>query len=219
MQLTCNSAFEGGNWLLVRFKSLSSSSLRWHRANDGLRGTDVYGYPGQAEYSVHFSDLMTPDSELLFAIGEWWCVMHGAWCVFGVEMHVILVLYVHFCALFDDLLPCIVSGTGSSFKHWLIIKWDQIDNSGIAYTARDSTALKSSSSKTACGSHVFYFLSPGATYRLHIRYHQSLECQCERRLHPRSRCITVSLVDNDSKCAYPTRCHTRSLLIFADHRN
>ncbi len=69
VQLTCNSAFEGGDWLLVRYKSLTSDDRRWYQATDGLRGTDVYGYPGQSEYSVYFRDLMKPESELLFVIG------------------------------------------------------------------------------------------------------------------------------------------------------
>ena len=69
VQLTCNSAFEGGDWLLVRHSSFSGTTPKWYRATDGLRGTDVYGYPGQSEYSVYFRDLMKPESELLFVVG------------------------------------------------------------------------------------------------------------------------------------------------------
>jgi hypothetical protein len=66
--LVCNNVFEGGNWLQVRFNNYGSSP-KWFRATDGLRGTDVYGYPGQVEYSLYFKDLMSLDTELLFVIG------------------------------------------------------------------------------------------------------------------------------------------------------
>ncbi len=55
--------------MLVRYNSFGSQP-RWYRATDGLRGTDVYGYPGLGEYSVYFRHLMKPESELLFVIGS-----------------------------------------------------------------------------------------------------------------------------------------------------
>ncbi len=67
--LTCNNNFEGGGWLLVRYNSFGSQP-RWYRATDGLRGTDVYGYPGLGEYSIYYANLMKPESELLFVVGS-----------------------------------------------------------------------------------------------------------------------------------------------------
>ena len=64
----CENSFEGGGWLQVRY--ISSSPEKWYRAQDGLRGTDVYGYPGLSEYSIYFKNLMQPSSELLFVIGR-----------------------------------------------------------------------------------------------------------------------------------------------------
>jgi hypothetical protein len=65
---TCNNNFEGGGWLLVRYNSFGSQP-HWFRATDGLRGTDVYGYPGLEEYSIYYKHLLKPESELLFVIG------------------------------------------------------------------------------------------------------------------------------------------------------
>ena len=71
-EFACDNQFEGGGWLLVRFHNLYSQP-RWYRATDGLRGTDVYGYPGlgRTEYSLYYSNLLKPESELLFVIGAW----------------------------------------------------------------------------------------------------------------------------------------------------
>ncbi len=70
IDLTCNNAFEGGGWLLVRYSSFGSTPS-WYRAVDGLRGADVYGYPGLGEYSIYFRDLLKPESELLFVVGKY----------------------------------------------------------------------------------------------------------------------------------------------------
>jgi hypothetical protein len=63
----CENSFEGGGWLQVRY--INSSPEKWHRARDGLRGTDVYGYPGLSEYSIYYKDLLAPNSVLLFSTG------------------------------------------------------------------------------------------------------------------------------------------------------
>jgi hypothetical protein len=63
----CNGAFEGGGWLQVRHKAFNSP--KWHLATDGLRGLDVYGYPGLDEYSIYFADKLKRETELLFVLG------------------------------------------------------------------------------------------------------------------------------------------------------
>jgi hypothetical protein len=65
----CNNNFEGGGWLRVRYNSYGFEP-RWYLATDGLRGTDVYGYPGLGEYSIYYRNLMNPGSELLFVLGS-----------------------------------------------------------------------------------------------------------------------------------------------------
>ncbi len=72
INFVCDSTFEGGGWLQVRY--ISASPERWHRAQDGMRGTDVYGYPGQSEYSIYFRNFMQPSSELLFVVGMQDCI-------------------------------------------------------------------------------------------------------------------------------------------------
>jgi hypothetical protein len=67
VNFVCENSFEGGGWLQVRF--ISASPEKWHRAQDGLRGTDVYGYPGLSEYSIYFKDLMKTNDQLLFVLG------------------------------------------------------------------------------------------------------------------------------------------------------
>jgi hypothetical protein len=67
VNFVCENSFEGGGWLQVRY--INSSPEKWHRAQDGLRGTDVYGYPGLSEYSIYFKNLMKPADELLFSLG------------------------------------------------------------------------------------------------------------------------------------------------------
>jgi hypothetical protein len=67
VDFVCANDFEGGGWLLVRYRKLHSYG--WHRANDGMRGVDEYGYPGLIEYSIYFKHMMRPETELLFAVG------------------------------------------------------------------------------------------------------------------------------------------------------
>ena len=53
----------------MRFIRYPSSSPKWFQARDGLRGTDEYGDVNDAEYSIYYSDLLKPDTEILFVIG------------------------------------------------------------------------------------------------------------------------------------------------------
>jgi hypothetical protein len=64
----CDHLFENGGWLQVRFKSFAGAPS-WHIARDGLRGIDVYGYPGASEYSIYYKHLLQGDTEMLFRAG------------------------------------------------------------------------------------------------------------------------------------------------------
>jgi hypothetical protein len=66
----CDHTFENGGWLQVRFKTFAGSPS-WHIARDGLRGVDVYGYPGtpSGEYSLFYNHILRPETEMLFRVG------------------------------------------------------------------------------------------------------------------------------------------------------
>ena len=67
----CESAFEGGNWALVRRVKQGTT---WHTATDDLAGTAVYGTYGTATsdstFSIAYSSWITPTTELLFISGK-----------------------------------------------------------------------------------------------------------------------------------------------------
>jgi hypothetical protein len=64
----CDHTFENGGWLQVRFKSFAGAPS-WHISRDGLRGVDVYGYPGASEYSIYYKHILQWDNEMLFRVG------------------------------------------------------------------------------------------------------------------------------------------------------
>ncbi len=113
----CENAFEGGGWLQVRY--IDSLPEKWYRAQDGLRGTDVYGYPGLSEYSIYFKNLMKTTDELLFVLG-----MQGG----------------SLCIALSDSCPSVIG----NYQHWLITNWDQVYNNGNTYTGIVRTIFKSS---------------------------------------------------------------------------
>ena len=67
----CESAFEGGNWALVRRVKQGPT---WHPATDDLAGTAVYGTYGTATsdstFSIAFSAWITQTTEFLFMSGK-----------------------------------------------------------------------------------------------------------------------------------------------------
>ncbi len=66
----CDSAFEGGGWVLVR---RIKSGSNWHPATDDLKGSDVYGTYGTASsdstFSVAYSSWLNQATEFLFITG------------------------------------------------------------------------------------------------------------------------------------------------------
>jgi hypothetical protein len=126
VNLICNHGFEGGGWLQVRYNSFGSSP-KWYVATDGLRGFDVYGYPGLGEYSIYFKNLMKPESELLIVVGK--------------QEHVLIVTWGN-----------LVNSIAGNFRHWMIMTWGQIYNNGNAYEGMSRTVLKSSTSSSPCTS-------------------------------------------------------------------
>jgi hypothetical protein len=120
----CENLFEGGGWLQVRY--VSSDPVKWHHAQDGLRGTDVYGFPGASEYSIYFKNLMQPSSELLFVVGMY-VIYRFSWDSFSLSF------------FFEG-----------NFKHWLITSWLQVYNGGETYNNYPRTAFKSSINPSSC---------------------------------------------------------------------
>ena len=135
MNLVCNNLFEGGSWLQVRYKS---SASQWHLAKDGLRGLDVYGYPGLSEYSIQFSHLMTPESELLFVLGT---TLPQLPCYSISRKHVLTLR-----------TSCLI--VGDNFNYWAITTWNQINNFGTIFAEQARAFRKSSTSSTSCAYHV-----------------------------------------------------------------
>jgi hypothetical protein len=63
----CETSFEGGGWLRVRFQPSTSN---WHPASDFLRGFEVYGDPNAWNaYSIYFQHLVGSETEFLFSLG------------------------------------------------------------------------------------------------------------------------------------------------------
>jgi hypothetical protein len=70
--LTCNNAFEGGGWALVRRVKKGST---WFAASDNLRGTASYGIRNSrvnddSSFSIPYSPNVWLGTEFLFMIGK-----------------------------------------------------------------------------------------------------------------------------------------------------
>ncbi len=147
----CQGNFVGGGWLQVRHKSFTSP--KWHQATDGMRGFDVYGYPGLEEYSVYFNNMLTPGTELAFVLGK--CNRNELF-----SFHVSSMLLFDefnglssiclFACLSRPIYMCKYSSLPGDFRHWLITTWDQIDNSAGSFGDAARTVLMSSTSNTSC---------------------------------------------------------------------
>jgi hypothetical protein len=71
LALTCNNAFEGGGWALVRRVNKGNT---WFAANDNLRGTAEYGVQNSrinddSAFSILYSTNVWAGTEFLFMIG------------------------------------------------------------------------------------------------------------------------------------------------------
>ncbi len=143
----CNGAFEGGGWLQVRHKAFNSP--KWHLATDGLRGLDVYGYPGLDEYSIYFADKLKRETELLFVLG----MKAFAPIFLTLSTSILSSPPKQTCMLLSlGALKnaCCFASSAGNFNHWLITTWGQIDNSAGLFWNQDRTVLKSSTSSSSC---------------------------------------------------------------------
>ncbi len=135
----------------VRHKSFTSP--KWHQAADGLRGLDVYGYPGLEEYSIYFRNMLTPGTELAFVLGKCNCneVFSFSFSsdAFRDEFSGFVFDLLTAC-LSRPIYMCKYSSLPGDFRHWLITTWDQIDNSAGSFGDVARTVLMSSTSNTSC---------------------------------------------------------------------
>ncbi len=128
LALTCNNAFEGGGWALVR--RVKKGNV-WFAATDNLRGTAEYGLQNSritddSSFSILYSTNVWTGTEFLFMIGM-----------------------TNECARISHTLICTLclQGTGNKF---LITNWDAITFNGASYSGLDRRITKSSASSSAC---------------------------------------------------------------------
>jgi hypothetical protein len=68
----CETAFQGGGWLLVRH--LNANATKWFQTNDDLRGFEVYGdyslgINAATPFSINYRTLVNASTEFLFSTG------------------------------------------------------------------------------------------------------------------------------------------------------